>query len=1009
MEEALTLPEAVLAATATPTPQLTIDNATAWRNFTLWTAQHLGMAVNMSKLAPSLEDLVLAGPRMVMKLGKLGGSFISFPDAIDSFGHRYMPDATEINVFSSSKVVSSVGTSVQSTTSSSSASILAAASSAAAAAAVKDPKVTSRLTAESARGLGSVFGYATSKWALCCIAMALILNRTAIFAATRRRLRLRWPFRLFLRLPPIIVLLWQARRLLQSIQCQTSPNFAELRWGNTTKSSDLMFTSTNAFFHDVSSTLLFGATDQESCYSVRMVPWSDGQEQHELVGSLSRLWPLFLTFCVSQFVEVLSCTVQGRPIASETGTTLFEHSLAFAEADAAISSQLGWNMFTNGGAAASAESGPTIAVTRAMIMNRVNTPPEVLVVAFLSAMGHVTSHVLGCFDVQRKYRLFSTGFWGLCFMASIAWSIGTFSIHDPSSQGLLRYPTISIMGFFPHIVILAGISACAVVYFMALTISALATPEGGNDAEQLSFKQRFAIAHNNMQANLSLSGLRIRREMDFYTALLHAGFYAITMASEAVYLNEDHRVNLKPYTWLEEERMREIESIKMRWFGRSIPGSSYDASDTIALVPVKEGGLAATSGYGREKAAQQISKKDSTNRRLPSGVGASERSWRWFMAVEYMIDIGRLVITTWALCTVKVISFIGWKNPPRWLKGLSQRPKPTSSASKDPRQDQFQRGGTNADVLAPGGGKPFFHVPRNERVDVEGMLRRRIDSSAEYDHDEDGHNRPVDEAVDSMLYSYFLRNGWWGGNDSSGDYIPPAHHESEQDWDTTSIISTTETALSVGGWETDPEPDSDNESLASGQHTPTQARPQMNFASAVRASRESTPAVDTPMAPSDLARLLHPQTPEDREEALALAAHLASDKILTRSSFKQQLARQRAQLLLSSSRSHPRALEKMTPEEEARRLEQILLSKRKEAEVKEGGGDQGEWATGAAGLGENGPQCVVCQCSPRTIIVWPCRCLSLCDECRGSLAMNNFDKCVCCRREVYSFSRIYVP
>ena len=67
------------------------------------------------------------------------------------------------------------------------------------------------------------------------------------------------------------------------------------------------------------------------------------------------------------------------------------------------------------------------------------------------------------------------------------------------------------------------------------------------------------------------------------------------------------------------------------------------------------------------------------------------------------------------------------------------------------------------------------------------------------------------------------------------------------------------------------------------------------------------------------------------------------------------------------------------------------------------------WATGADGLGPDGPQCVVCQSAPRTVIVWPCRCLSLCDDCRVSLAMNNFDKCVCCRREVISFSRIFVP
>jgi len=95
-------------------------------------------------------------------------------------------------------------------------------------------------------------------------------------------------------------------------------------------------------------------------------------------------------------------------------------------------------------------------------------------------------------------------------------------------------------------------------------------------------------------------------------------------------------------------------------------------------------------------------------------------------------------------------------------------------------------------------------------------------------------------------------------------------------------------------------------------------------------------------------------------------------------------------------------------------LEQIILSRRSAAPEKDDQSagwakNSGSWATGAAGLGPDGPQCVVCQSTPRTIIVWPCRCLSLCDDCRVSLAMNNFEKCVCCRREVVSFSRIYVP
>jgi hypothetical protein len=169
------------------------------------------------------------------------------------------------------------------------------------------------------------------------------------------------------------------------------------------------------------------------------------------------------------------------------------------------------------------------------------------------------------------------------------------------------------------------------------------------------------------------------------------------------------------------------------------------------------------------------------------------------------------------------------------------------------------------------------------------------------------------------------------------------------------------------------------------------------------------------MQMDDLARLLHPRSPEEREEAHALAAHLASDRIMTRSHYKQVQRLQRTQVLTSGRPGlfHGMAVArgKLSPEEEAQLLEQILLSKRRQPEVEDGapGEPSSSWATGAAGLGPDGPQCVVCQSAARTIIVWPCRCLSLCDDCRVSLAMNNFDKCVCCRREVSSFSRIYVP
>ncbi|KAK5657715.1 hypothetical protein OQA88_2787 [Cercophora sp. LCS_1] len=996
MEETV-LANAVMATQQHP---INYNNASVWYNLTLWGAQRLNIAMNMTKLAPSLEDLVWAGPRMVMKLGKLG-SFIPFHDAVDGFGQRVIPEATNADTLFTT-TAEHVGAFVQSalptaTDTNEDATAFVA-----------------RYSLEGVKGLGSVFSYATSKWALSCIAMAVLFNRTQIFAATRRRLRLSWPVRLALRLPLILLLMFQARGILQSIQCQTSPDFAELRWGNATKTSEIMFSQASPLLHGLSSALLLGTSDKDACKSVKMIPLGS-QDQSELAGSLSRLWPLFGTFCLSQFIEVVSSTVQGRPVSQETGMTLFEHSLAFAEADAAISNRLGWGLFTNGTSSSPPNLGSTIAVTRSMIMKRVNTPPEILLVAFLSTMGHITSHTLGILNLQSRYRLLSTGFWGLCFMANIVYSLLTFSLEDPAAQGFLRFPTVCIVGFIPHILVLTGIVSCGFIYAVALVLSAMDTQETSADGRRLSLFQRFALAHGNMQANVSLSDIRIRMDMDFYTALLRAGFGAITMASEAVYLNEDHRVNLKRYTWLEDERFREVEELRMQWLGGGIPGSRFDSVGAIGLVPIKDGQAGATSGYAREKAAQKVSKNTVTARRVRDGVGAAERSGRWLMAFEYIMYINRLLLTTFALIAIRALSVLGVRNPPRYLRWLSQRPKTESLENTMP---SGKKGGWEVNwVPTPNKETGTFSVPRIDRIDVEAEMRRKLNSIQVQDTTQ--HPGAANEAeIDSKLYNWWLTGGWWGNTDTSGEYSPEKPEGvdlDDPDFDTTSMISTTESLDERDSeWYSDPDEREFGDDLDDGQRTPTQRAP-ISFAATLnsaRSSRESTPFVDTPIAPKDLARLLHPQNPEDREEARALAAHLSSDGIMTRSRFRQHTQRQRAQVLLSRARQG--VPEKLGPEEEAQRLEQILLSRRAVAHARQQQGatpatDGSSWATGASGLGPDGPQCVVCQCAPRTIIVWPCRCLSLCDDCRVSLAMNNFEKCVCCRREVISFSKIYVP
>ncbi|KAI0470380.1 hypothetical protein F4859DRAFT_515905 [Xylaria cf. heliscus] len=946
-------------AAITPVSTATFHNASVWANFTAsWT-----------RYAPSLEDLLLAGPRMLTRIG----SIISFPEAVDSFGQRVIPDPTGSDYFvtvttTATEMAADISEAVANT-----ANVLED---------DQDPAaLVSRFTMDgSAKGLSSVFSYATSKWALCCIAMAIILNRTHIFAASRRRLHLKWPIRLFLRLGPIILFVYESRQLLQAIQCQTSPDFAEMRWGSSTKTSELMFAEPSGYLHGLSSVLLLGASDYDSCRAINMVPANNQDFSNELRGSLSQLWPLFQTLCLSHFVETVSCAVQGRPVAVETSMTLFEHSLAFAEADAAISNQLGWGLFSSGSTSNvtfQQASGANIAISRSMIMKRVNTPPEVLLIAFLSSMSHITSHILGLFGLQNKYRLFSTGFWAMCFMGSLLVEAVNFSLDDLSHMGLFRFPTVCIIGFVPHLMVFAGILMCASIYVFALILAGLEPPEAAVEGRPLTFRERIRRAHENMQANISLADIRISRSMDFYTALLRTGFGVITMASEAVYLNEDRGVNLKERTWLEEERYRELEALRMHWAGTGIAGDSrYDSVGTIGLVPIKDGQAGASSGYARERAAQNLPKSRVGDRRSRDGVGAAERSSRWVLALEFLMSINRLVLRWLALIMLKGLVRIGVTRQPWLLVYLSRWPtqqtKKEEKQPSKPSKTRYKFGRNRHGIL-------LFN---DETTDVEAEVRKRLRRSPETA------NLPEEE-LDSRLYDSWKYGELWGAVDNSGDWKP---NDDGDEWDTTSVITSLneEEGSTDNEWE---DHDDEAEDEADGQRTPTQS----NFTF----SRETTPS-DQLIGMPDLARLLQPRSPEERQEAHALAAHLNSDRIITRSQYARMQHNQRARLLFSGSSNRRYLSQRMTDEEQADLLEQLILSRRAEAQ-------RHEQESGVHNSDDSGPICVVCHSAPRKIIVWPCRCLSLCDECRVSLAMNNFDKCVCCRREVVSFSRIYVP
>lgn len=53
--------------------------------------------------------------------------------------------------------------------------------------------------------------------------------------------------------------------------------------------------------------------------------------------------------------------------------------------------------------------------------------------------------------------------------------------------------------------------------------------------------------------------------------------------------------------------------------------------------------------------------------------------------------------------------------------------------------------------------------------------------------------------------------------------------------------------------------------------------------------------------------------------------------------------------------------------------------------------------------------CVCCYIEPRRIILHPCGCLCLCEDCRQMMAARKYLNCPCCRRVIEGFSRFYEP
>ncbi|THY75068.1 hypothetical protein D6C94_04337 [Aureobasidium pullulans] len=926
-----------------------------------------------SSLVPSSSDLLLLVPRLARNMVHLAQRFL--PDQNMS---AMAPDATP------SQLLNMTASLIQQP-------VTSAAAPAAAATASTQASSTgfmSYLTlpwADGIKGFGGMFAYIGSRWALATFAISIFLNRTHFYASSRQNLNPRWHTRLLLYSGPVLLLSYHVLCILQTLKCQTSPDYPLLRYGDPNKNLAINFGGDGGFVHHFSSSLLFWKSDAECCRAMNMSLQDD--KFLDVMGSFSLLWPLFLTLCFSQFIETLNCALQGRQPLPETGMTTFEHSLAFAESEAMLTNALGLGIFgpadstsRSNADVSDASDISSVLLTKSMVLQRLNVPSEVLLIALISCLSHISSAVLAITGRRHQLRLVNTAIWAMCYMTAFCWSLvnALSSPLGPHDLGIIRFPTVCIIGFIPHMLIILGIMVCSLIYGVALLLNALSLPP--HAPPNPSIKERFSIAFNNMQANVqfsSVSSMRLSWTEDFYTVLLKIGFNVLTAASESVFLNEGSKIQIHAMTWLEEERIQEFTSmLEDRRRASLIPSELLDERIAKGLSFTDHKTMPSMSGFATERRSK--SSADTASRGTinnDNGLGIAERRGRWQLSFEFMKGLLLLLVSINGRLALSCLSMLGIERVPNWLtRAADYRRSPASASTK---QRNGQQASTPDFWLVSERG--VLSLPEDGNVDVEDEMRRRLRAQG----------LPgagiAEDAVDDDLYQWWKRGGWWGDLDNSGSY-----EAREQDDDTTSMISMSTNAPS----EADSEEDS-------GRRTPTQE-------DYIR-SREQSPSG---LKVADLARLLDPKTTADREEAQMLARHLQSEQPMTRSQYRRRMNRDKARVLDTpylESAFKEGTDGAMSTAAEAETLEKFLLERRLTKRQQEPEGGAGSWDSGAEGMGSSGPQCVVCQSSPRVIVAWPCGCLCVCDECRVGVATRNFTKCMCCRTKVVAFSRLFVP
>lgn len=355
------------------------------------------------------------------------------------------------------------------------------------------------------RALGLIY-YCCSLYGFSCLMLALILDRTMTIASAndmlqqqldieRRRGRslglpklavyLKKVFTVMLRLLVIAFLLYNGYNVLVALKLVG-------QIGSKTSNPWFMrFLQNPVFDYDPD---WFNKTKYMSTLKTQV-----------MIGpNADMYWPIFLTFCFLAFVETFSSVIQGKKPSTESGITIFEHSIAFQEAGSR-----GFDGY-------------------------VRTPTEQVLFACLFLIANHLSIQIGGILNDNKYKLIPLSITGIAFLAYV--------LRCTYDLTIFRFSSIFVTTFLPQILLVFIIAISALIFGMAFVAN-------GFRMGNLNFASLFLYENEpdeepTHRINISLSD-------DFYKCLWSVGMFVITLAGKSSYITELSFVAVDKETWLE--------------------------------------------------------------------------------------------------------------------------------------------------------------------------------------------------------------------------------------------------------------------------------------------------------------------------------------------------------------------------------------------------------------------------------------------------------------------------